>query len=74
MADISTEELERLDREFHEEANSIKPTKEFATPEDLYQELIASIHKYHPSADISLVEKAYRVADEAHRGQMRKSG
>ncbi|MBR5738924.1 MAG: bifunctional (p)ppGpp synthetase/guanosine-3',5'-bis(diphosphate) 3'-pyrophosphohydrolase, partial [Lachnospiraceae bacterium] len=32
------------------------------------------IQKYHPSDDLSLVEKAYRVAKEAHRDQKRKSG
>ena len=44
------------------------------TPEELYQCLIDTIHKYHPSDDVSMVEKAYRLADEAHRGQKRKSG
>lgn len=46
----------------------------FACPEDLYRELIDRIKKYHPSADASLVEKAYRVAYEAHKTQARKSG
>ena len=32
------------------------------------------MHKYHPSADITLIEKAYRVAYDAHKGQARKSG
>ena len=44
------------------------------TPDDLYQELIQRVRKYHPSDDISVIEKAYRVASEAHSGQMRKSG
>lgn len=74
MADISTEELERLEQEFHSGPGSIKSIKEFSSPEDLYEELIASIRKYHPSADISLIEKAYHVAFEAHKGQVRKSG
>ncbi len=74
MADITTEELERLEREFHSSAESIKSIKEFVSPEDLYEELIHSIRKYHPSADISLVEKAYKVAYDAHEGQVRKSG
>ena len=30
--------------------------------------------KYHPSADISLIEKAYKIASEAHKEQFRKSG
>ena len=32
------------------------------------------MHKYHPSTDISLIEKAYRIAEKAHEGQVRKSG
>jgi GTP pyrophosphokinase len=74
MADISTEELERIEREYHSGSGSIKSIKEFVTPEDLYDELIFGIRKYHPSTDISLIEKAYHVAYEAHKGQVRKSG
>ena len=36
--------------------------------------MIASVKKYHPSDDISLIEKAYRVAADAHKDQKRKSG
>ena len=74
MADYSIEELERLEKEFRVGSNNIKNIKEFTSPDELYQELIASIRKYHPSGDISLVEKAYRVAYDSHDGQMRKSG
>lgn len=74
MADISTEELERIEKEFHSASESIKSIKEFVTPEDLYVDLIASIRKYHPSTDITLIEQAYKVAYHAHEGQVRKSG
>ncbi len=47
---------------------------DFTSPEILYQDLIRSIRKYHPSDDISMVEKAYRIAAEAHKDQKRKSG
>ncbi|MDO5408548.1 MAG: bifunctional (p)ppGpp synthetase/guanosine-3',5'-bis(diphosphate) 3'-pyrophosphohydrolase [Eubacteriales bacterium] len=47
---------------------------DFTSPEVLYQELIDRIRKYHPSDDISLVEKAYKIAYEAHKEQKRKSG
>ena len=70
MAELSSEELEKIVKE---EDNSIKPMKEFESPEKLYQELIASVRKYHPSTDISLIEKAYNIAYEAHKGQVRKS-
>lgn len=46
----------------------------FTSPDALYQDLIDSIRKYHPSDDISLVEKAYRMATDAHKEQKRKSG
>ncbi len=46
----------------------------FTSPEELYQDLITSIRRYHPSDDISLVEKAYLLAKEAHKDQKRKSG
>lgn len=54
--------------------DNIKTMQEFVSPESLYQELIASVKKYHPSTDISLIEKAYKTADTAHKGQVRKSG
>ena len=45
---------------------------DFTSPEELYEDLIRSIRKYHPSDDISLIEKAYKVAHEAHKDQKRK--
>ena len=38
------------------------------------EELIAIMVKYHPDTNVALVEKAYHFAQEAHEGQMRKSG
>ena len=55
------------------EAN-VKRMEDFTSPSLLYDELIRSIRKYHPSTDISMVEKAYRIASRAHEGQVRKSG
>ena len=54
-----------------------KLKKENLGPEDpdvLYLQLVDTIRRYHPSDDISLVERAYRLADEAHGGIKRKSG
>lgn len=48
--------------------------QEFSNPDDLYQELVQRVHKYHPSTDISMIKKAYEVASEAHKDQFRKSG
>ena len=43
-------------------------------PEALYKDLIETIKRYHPSDDLSMIEKAYRVAAEQHKNQKRKSG
>lgn len=53
---------------------NVKTMQDFTDPEELYQELLNSVRKYHPSTDISMIEKAYRIASEAHKGQLRKSG
>ena len=36
--------------------------------------LLRAVRATHPKADLSIVERAYAVADEMHRGQTRKSG
>ncbi|MCI7814045.1 MAG: bifunctional (p)ppGpp synthetase/guanosine-3',5'-bis(diphosphate) 3'-pyrophosphohydrolase [Lachnospiraceae bacterium] len=53
---------------------SVKRMEDFTDPEKLHEELIASVKKYHPSTDLSMIEKAYQVAKKAHEGQVRKSG
>ena len=52
----------------------VKAPADFTSPEVLYEELVNSVRKYHPSDDISQIEKAYKVAKQAHEGQFRKSG
>ena len=52
----------------------IEAIQEFQSPEQLYRDLILRVKKYHPSDDISLIEKAYHVASLAHKEQVRKSG
>ncbi len=61
------EEIKRADA-------SVKTMEDFTSPDILYQELINGVRKYHPSDDISMIEKAYKIANEAHKDQMRKSG
>ena len=53
---------------------SVKTMEDFTSPSVLYEELISSVQKYHPSTDTSMIEKAYRIARDAHEGQVRKSG
>ena len=52
----------------------IEAIEEFQSPDKLYEGLIARVRKYHPSDDITLIEKAYQEAAEAHKEQLRKSG
>lgn len=57
-----------------EEKNTWEKREDCKTPEALYGELIQTIQAYHPSDDISLIEKAYRLSYDAHKEQKRKSG
>ena len=56
------------------DGHAVKNPEDYQDPEKLYQALITRVTKYHPSADISLIEKAYKIASEAHKEQFRKSG
>ena len=58
----------------HFDDGKIETIEEFQSPDKLYEGLIQRVRKYHPSDDITLIEKAYNQAREAHEGQMRKSG
>ena len=73
--DERKEIIEQKKRESVRKADaSVKAMEDFTSPEELYQELIASVKKYHPSTDISMIEIAYKIASKAHEGQKRKSG
>ncbi len=52
----------------------IEQPPSFTPPEDLYNDLIATIKKYHPSTDLSMIKKAYEVARDRHKDQKRRSG
>ena len=52
----------------------ISKPEDFTDPEVLYNKLITTIREYHPSTDLSMVEKAYKLARDAHKDQKRKSG
>ncbi len=41
---------------------AVKTMTDFTSPEVLYQDLITRSRKYHPSTDITMIEKAYEVA------------
>lgn len=52
----------------------ISQPKDFTDPGVLHDRLIKAIRQYHPSTDLSMVEKAYHLAYKTHEGQKRKSG
>ncbi|MDQ0742863.1 guanosine-3',5'-bis(diphosphate) 3'-pyrophosphohydrolase [Clavibacter sp. B3I6] len=45
-----------------------------AQPAGAVEQLIRTARLHHPKADMSLIERAYAVAERAHDGQKRKSG
>jgi len=66
MTDVSST-IQRIDA-------SILSPGDFQDPEALFGTLVARIRRYRPNTDLSLIEKAYHVAKEAHGQQCRKSG
>ena len=54
--------------------NGLSAPPDFTAPEKLFEELKSCVLRYHPSDDLTIIEKAYRIADEAHKEQRRKSG
>ena len=56
------------------DGHAVKAPEDYQDPKVLYESLIARVRKYHPSDDISLIEKAFDIAYQAHEGQYRKSG
>ena len=63
-----------IDVDIIEDDRDMSEKKDFIPPEVLYEELITKVKKYHPSADVTQIEKAYQIAYNAHKGQARKSG
>lgn len=53
---------------------SVDTPADFTSQEVLYEDLIEKVKLYHPSSDLSDIERAYKVAKKAHEGQFRKSG
>lgn len=67
-------ETKRKKTELVLDAGHFEAVAEFQSPEKLYDDLIGRVRKYHPSDDISLIEKAHNLANNAHKDQVRKSG
>ena len=56
------------------EDKSLSMPAGYTEPEDLYKKLIETVYEYRPGTDISMIEKAYRLAYDMHKDQKRKSG
>ena len=56
------------------EEKSLSMPVGFTDPEELYKKLIETVYEYRPGTDISMIEKAYRLAYDMHKDQKRKSG
>ncbi len=74
MAIHTESEIELLEQKSAFESRGVIATEDFVDPDELYRELIERVRKYHPNTDISMIEKGYMVARNAHEGQCRKSG
>ncbi|MDO4311494.1 MAG: bifunctional (p)ppGpp synthetase/guanosine-3',5'-bis(diphosphate) 3'-pyrophosphohydrolase [Eubacteriales bacterium] len=56
------------------DGHAVKSPADYQDPDELYRILIERVRRYHPSEDVSMIEKAYRIAKKSHEGQYRKSG
>lgn len=56
------------------DGHAVKAPEDYQDPKTLYDMLIQRVRKYHPSDDITMIEKAFDIAYHAHEGQYRKSG
>ena len=65
--DAQKQKVSRMQKE-------ISQPKDFTDPEVLHNRLIKAVRQYHPSTDLSMIEKAWHLACKAHEGQKRRSG
>ena len=54
-----------LPEEKRKENKELSLPADFTSPEQLYAKLIETMQAYHTATDLSLVEKAYRLAHKA---------
>lgn len=48
--------------------------EDYQNPDKLYEKLIARMKRYYPEDELVMVARAYRLAKNAHKDQVRKSG
>ena len=68
------EKLSEMEETVSRPNHGVISTTDFIDKDEIYKKLIDRIQKYHPNTDISMIKKAYEVADHAHCNQVRKSG
>ena len=68
---ILPEQVEDAPRGVKAVLKKVRPSR---SPESELDQLIKEVRSRRPKADVKLIEKAFRKADEAHAGQLRKSG
>ncbi len=69
---ITIEEEKRIEKKLEQAGGDTLASA--TTPDELYAVLIENIRAYHPSDNLTLIEKAYRLALYYHENQKRKSG
>ncbi len=73
-AELTDDVIQQVISEVVKDQSIVVRTQDFVDKTELYESLKKRINKYHPNTDLTNVDKAYRIADEAHQGQLRKSG
>lgn len=72
---LPDEAVKKVEKDVVGDQSTVIRTQDFVDKEVLYDSLKKRIYKYHPNKnDMSLIDKAYNVANSAHEGQLRKSG
>ena len=61
-----TAEYEELNKNLEiVDGHAVKAPEDYQDPEQLYHVLIERVRKYHPSADVTQIEKAYNLAKKS---------
>ncbi len=68
------ETLDTIKQKMKRTEREISKPQDFTDPQELFNRLMTTVKEYHPSTDLSMIEDAYKLAEKAHKGQMRKSG
>ena len=66
--------VEKKEKDVVQMDTGVRKMEDFTSPAELYRTLVEGVKRYHPSDDLTMIAKAYQVAEEAHKGQKRKSG